>query len=60
MHGETRQAYKLLVGNPAGVRPPGTPRCKWENNIKVDLNRKVSVNWINLAEYRHMWWIART
>ena len=37
MHGETRQAYKLLVGKLAGVRPPGTPRYKWEDNIKMDL-----------------------
>ena len=28
---------KLLVGKPAGVRPPGTPRYKWEDNIKMDL-----------------------
>jgi hypothetical protein len=37
MHGETRQAYKLCVGKPAGMRPPGTPRYKWKDNMKMDL-----------------------
>jgi hypothetical protein len=26
-----------LVGRPEGRRPLGRPRCRWEDNIKMDL-----------------------
>jgi hypothetical protein len=35
--GERRGAYRVLVGRPEGRRPLGRPRCRWENNIKMDL-----------------------
>jgi hypothetical protein len=35
--GEVRCAYNNLVGRPEGRRPLGRPRCRWEDNIKVDL-----------------------
>jgi hypothetical protein len=35
--GERRGIYRVLVVKPEGQRPIGTPRCRWENNIKVDL-----------------------
>jgi hypothetical protein len=28
---------RVLVGKPEGKRPLGTPRCRWENNIKIYL-----------------------
>jgi hypothetical protein len=31
-----RDAYKTLVGRPEGKRPLGRPRCRWEDNIKMD------------------------
>jgi hypothetical protein len=31
--GEVRGAYNILVGRPDGRRP----RCRWEDNIKMDL-----------------------
>ncbi|KAJ4435546.1 hypothetical protein ANN_18162 [Periplaneta americana] len=34
--GESRNAYRVLVGRPEGRRPLGRPRRRWEN-IKVDL-----------------------
>jgi hypothetical protein len=34
-HGEKRNAYRILVGNPDGKRPLGRPRRRWENNIKM-------------------------
>jgi hypothetical protein len=34
---EKRNAYRILVGKPAGRRPLGRPRWKWVNNIKMDL-----------------------
>jgi hypothetical protein len=35
--GERIGAYRALVGKPDGRRPLGRPRCKWEDNIKMDL-----------------------
>ena len=34
---EFRTAYRILVGRPARKRPLGRPRCRWEDNIKMDL-----------------------
>jgi len=36
--GEVRGVYRVLVGKPEGRRPLGKPRCRWEDNIKMDLN----------------------
>ena len=35
--GETRGVYKVLVGKPERKRPLGTPRRRWNDNIKIDL-----------------------
>jgi hypothetical protein len=35
--GKKRKAYRVLVGKPEGKRPLGRPRCRLENNIKMDL-----------------------
>jgi hypothetical protein len=35
--GEGRDAYRILVGRPAGKGPLGRHRPKWEDNIKMDL-----------------------
>jgi hypothetical protein len=35
--GERRGAYRALLGKPDGWRPLGRPRCRWEDNIKMDL-----------------------
>jgi hypothetical protein len=36
-NGEKRNAYKLLVGKLEGKRPPGRPRRRWVDNIRMDL-----------------------
>jgi hypothetical protein len=49
-----RSAYNILVGKPEGKRPLRRPRCRWEDNIKMDL-REIGwegVDWIHLAEDR--------
>jgi hypothetical protein len=56
--GEGRGVYRALVGRPEGNRPLGRPRCRWEDNIKLDL-RGIGidkVNWIQLAQDRVQWW----
>ncbi|KAJ4444371.1 hypothetical protein ANN_06163 [Periplaneta americana] len=55
--GESRNAYRVLVGRPEGKRPLGRPRHRWEDNIKMDL-REVGYDdreWINLAQDRDQW-----
>jgi hypothetical protein len=32
--GESKGAYRVLVGKPEGRRPTGKPRRRWEDNIK--------------------------
>jgi hypothetical protein len=49
--------YKVWVGKPEGKRPPGRPRRRWENGIRMDL-RKIGlgcVNWIRVAQDRDRW-----
>ncbi|KAJ4446933.1 hypothetical protein ANN_13635 [Periplaneta americana] len=55
--GESRNAYRVLVGRPEGKRPLGRPRRRWEDNIKMDL-REVGYDdrdWFNLAQDRDRW-----
>ncbi|KAJ4441071.1 hypothetical protein ANN_10921 [Periplaneta americana] len=55
--GESRNAYRVLVGRPEGKRPFGRPRRRWEDNIKMDL-REVGYDdrdWINLPQDRDQW-----
>jgi hypothetical protein len=45
------------VGNPEGKRPLGRPRCRWVDNIKMDL-REIGwdgVYWIDMAQDRDQW-----
>jgi hypothetical protein len=37
--GERRGVYRVLVGKLEGKRSLGRPRCRWEDNIKVDLQQ---------------------
>jgi hypothetical protein len=55
--GEKRNAYRLLVGKPEGKRPLGRPRCRWVDNIRMDLGevRLGDVDWIDLAQDRNRW-----
>jgi len=34
---DIRRAYKILVGKPEGRKLLGRPRCRWEDNIKMDV-----------------------
>jgi len=37
--GKRRGLYSVLVGKPEGKKPLGGPRRRWENNIKMDLQK---------------------
>jgi hypothetical protein len=52
VHGEMRNAYKILVGKPEGKRP----LRRWEHNL-MDLSEigLEDVDLINLAQDRNRW-----
>jgi hypothetical protein len=55
--GETRNAYRILVGKPEGKRPIGRPRRRWVDNTELDL-REIGwdgMDWIELAQDRDQW-----
>jgi len=55
--GERRGVYRILVGKPERKRSLGRPGRKWEDNIKMDL-QKVGcggIDWMELAQDRERW-----
>jgi hypothetical protein len=55
--GEDRGVHKVLVGKPEGKRPLERPRRKWEDNIKLELQKVGGgrVDWMELAQDRDRW-----
>jgi hypothetical protein len=55
--GEDRGVHRVLVEKPEGKRPFGRPRCRWEDNIKMDLQEVVGCHgdWMELAQDRDGW-----
>jgi hypothetical protein len=49
---EGRGVYGVLVGRPKDKRPLERARCRWEDNIKVDLRETGidRVSWIRLGQ----------
>jgi hypothetical protein len=49
--------YRLLVEKSEGKRPLGRPRCRWVDNISIDLGEVGwgAVDWIGLAQDRYRW-----
>ena len=54
---ESRSALKILTGKPTGKRPLGRPRCRWEDNIRMDLEEIGfnARNWVDSAQDRNYW-----
>ena len=54
---EGRNVLKTLIANPAGKRPLGRPRRRWEDNIRMDLEEiGISAgNWVDSALNRDYW-----
>jgi hypothetical protein len=55
--GERRGAYRVLVGKLEGRRPLGRHRHRWEDNIKMDLQKVgyAGMDGIELAQDRDRW-----
>jgi len=48
---------RVLVGKPEGKKPLGRPRCRWVDNIRMDLQEVGCgyLDWIRLAQDRDRW-----
>ena len=48
---EGKGVHKVLVGKPEGKRQLARPRCRWEDNIKMDLQEvgRGCGDWMELA-----------
>ena len=54
---EGRSAFKILTGKPTGNRPLGRRRCRWEDNIRMDL-KGIGINtrnWADSIQERDYW-----
>jgi hypothetical protein len=56
-NGAERNACRILVGKPERKRPPGRPRYRWVDNIKIELREigRGGMDWIDLAQGRDQW-----
>ena len=54
---EGRGVHKVLVRKPEGKRSLGRPRRRWEDNIKMDLQKvgRGCADWMGLAQDRDKW-----
>jgi hypothetical protein len=52
-----RNAYRILVGKPEGKRPLGRPRCRWVDNIKMDIGETGwgGMDLFDLVQDRDQW-----
>jgi hypothetical protein len=55
--GARKGVYRVLVGKPDLRRPLRRPWCRWEDNIKMDLQEVGwgGIDWIDLAQDRERW-----
>jgi hypothetical protein len=51
-YGGNRGVYRVLVGKPEGKRQLGRPTCRWEDNIKTDLQEVDGggMDWTDVAQ----------
>jgi len=49
--------YRVLVGKPEGKRPLGSPRSRWVDNIRTNLQEVGCeyMDWIGLAQDKDKW-----
>jgi hypothetical protein len=55
-NGEKRNAYRILLGKPEVKRLLRRPRCRWVDNIKMDLIEIGcdGMDWIGLAQWKSL------
>ena len=52
---EGRSAFKILTGKPTGKIPLGRTKCRWEDNIRMDLEGIgiIAGKWVDYAQDRN-------
>jgi hypothetical protein len=57
LSGEETGVYRVLVAKTEGKKPLVIPRCRWEDNIRMDLQEVGCgvMDWIGLAQDRDRW-----
>ena len=51
---EGRSAFEIFTGTPTGKEPLGRPRCRLEDNIRMNF-KEIGIstrNWVDLAQDR--------
>ena len=54
---EGRSSFKILIGIPTAKIPLGRPRCRWEDNIRMNL-KEIGINSknkVDTAKDRDYW-----
>ena len=54
---EGRSTFEILTGKPTGKSPLESPRRKWEDDIRMDLE-EISINagnWVDFAQGMNYW-----
>ena len=54
---EGSSTFEILTGKPAGKRPLGRPRRRWEDNIRMDF-KEIGINagnWVYSAQDMDYW-----
>jgi hypothetical protein len=57
MRSDRTGEFRVFVGKTEGKRPLVRPRCRWEDNIRMDLQEVGcgGMDWIELAQDRDRW-----
>jgi hypothetical protein len=61
-NGKKRNAYRILVGTTEGRRTLGRPRCRWEDNVRMNLGEIGwgGMHWIDVLRIGTSGWFFRT
>jgi hypothetical protein len=56
-YGVERGVHRVLVGTPEGKRQLGRPRCRWDDNIEINIQKvgRGGGDWMELAQDRDRW-----
>jgi len=55
VYGKGTAVYRVLAWKPGGKRPLGRPRCRWEDNIKMDLQDVgvwTRLSWLRIGRWQ--------
>jgi hypothetical protein len=50
-------AFRIVIRTLKGKRLLDRTRCRWEDNITMNLSEIECVDWVELVQYSVQWWI---